>query len=122
MNNEENKGTLSPITFKGKSNVGLLTTSRILKPVVPPTGRDGSQLSGEREAGYMSSGPQIFNSGYVSQGGQSDNESARLSNVNTFKYNGPSSATKNLAPIIKKVPAAGVGATMDYSSPAEQRI
>ena len=25
--------------------------------------------------------------GYISQGGVSDNESARLSNVNTFKYN-----------------------------------
>ena len=46
-----------------------------------------------------------------------------MSNVNTYKYNGPNSATKNnLAPIIKKVsPPAGLGATMDYSNFSDQQ-
>lgn len=103
--------------------VGGNTTGRILKPVVPPKGRDGSQISAERESGYMSQGPHIFNSGYVSQGGQSDAESARLSNVNNYKYNGPNSASKGLAPIIKKVSPilAGLGATMDYSTFSDQQ-
>ena len=51
---------------------------------------DGSVTSG-REDGYTSCGAgSIFNAGYLSQGGgQSDNESVRLSNANTYKYNGP---------------------------------
>ena len=65
---EENKlAPLSPVSVKNKSLVGGNTTGRILKPVVPPNkGRDGSHLSAERESGYMSQGPHIFNSGYVS--------------------------------------------------------
>ena len=69
-------------------------------------------MSADRDPGYMSQGHHL---GYASQGGQSGVESARLSNVNTFKYNGPSSATKNLAPLIRKV-SPGLGVTMDYSS------
>jgi len=65
---EENKlAPLSPVSTKNKSMVSGNTTGRILKPVVPPNkGRDGSHLSAERESGYMSQGPHIFNSGYVS--------------------------------------------------------
>lgn len=61
----------------------------ILKPVMPPQRRDGSQYSGNEE-GYTSTGVgSIFNAGYLSQGGgQSDGESVRLSNVNSYKYNG----------------------------------
>lgn len=68
IDNEENKlSPLSPVATKNKSMVGGSTTGRILKPVVPPNrGRDGSQISAERESGYMSQGPHIFNSGYVS--------------------------------------------------------
>ena len=48
--------------------------------------------------------------GYVSQGGVSDNESARLSNVNTFKYNNINSlnirkvSPDSMLPIINKMP------------------
>lgn len=55
----------------------------ILKPVIPPKRRDGSQYSGldQIEGGYASTGQQIFNSGYISQGAsQSDGDSIRLSN------------------------------------------
>ena len=120
---------------------------KILKPV-HPINRDGSQLSGvgnrnfgnQLDAGYMSSGQQIFNSGYVSQGGNSDNESARLSNVNTFKYNGINgSATKlekmgTITSAIRKVSPNGIAGagpiggnhsinngTMDYSSANENQ-
>lgn len=105
------------MVVRGKvPNAGVAaTTGRILKPIVPPTGRDLSEKD-RSEAGYLSSGPL----GYASQGGQSDSESARLSNINNYKFNGPhNSAIKqhNLAPLIRKVspPQLG-GATMDYSS------
>ena len=80
---------------KPSHNNSSLQRPQVLKPVQPPTKRDGSHLSGSdhnltTDLGYMSQGNnQIFNQGYLSQGGQgpSDNESARLSNVNTYKYN-----------------------------------
>lgn len=63
-----------------------LKQSIVLKPVQPPKKRDASQYSGsDVNEGYVSSGQQIFNSGYISQGGvQSDNESVvRISNIHS---------------------------------------
>lgn len=54
------------------------------------------------------------NNGYVSHGQTSDAGSARLSNVNTFKYNGPN---------VRKVSPSGiVHGTVDYSSGGENKI
>ena len=54
--------------------------------------------------------------GYVSHGQTSDAGSARLSNVNTFKYNGP-------VPNVRKVSPNGIiSGTMDYSSGGENKI
>lgn len=56
-----------------------------------------------------------INNGYVSHGQTSDAGSARLSNVNTFKYNGP-------VPNVRKVSPSGIiSGTMDYSSGAENQ-
>lgn len=63
----------------------------ILKPVQPPSKREGSMVSGSERNfgadGYQSANNQLFNGGYASQGGQSDNESGRLSNPHSFKLN-----------------------------------
>ena len=43
-----------------------------------------------------------------------------MSNANNYKFNGPNSTSKNLAPIIRKVsPAAGIGGNMDYSNASD---
>lgn len=63
-----------------------------MKPVQPPSKRDGSMISGSERNyngdGYQSANNQLFNNngGYMSQG-QSDNESGRLSNPQSYKLN-----------------------------------
>lgn len=80
---------LSPGPSSQQSNT--IQRPSILKPVQPPSKRDGSMVSGsERNIqadGYQSASNQLFNGGYMSQGGQSDNESGRLSNPHSFKLN-----------------------------------
>mgnify|MGYP007004428958 CR=1 FL=1 len=103
----------------------------ILKPVKAPSGgaRNHSIVSGSERFGAgdlntpvkgIGSGmshqisPKSVMNGYMSHG-QSDAGSARLSNVQTFKYN----------PInnIRKVsPQAGTIGTMEYSSGGEQKM
>ena len=81
----------SPVTIQF-SNQKIPQRPGILKPVQPPKKRDGSQYSGSdgrnyNDLGYMSQASAgLF--GYTTQGVGSDNESARMSNLNTFKYNG----------------------------------
>ena len=53
------------------------------------------------------------NNGYVSHGQTSDAGSARLSNVNTFKYNGPATNVRKVSP------NGIVSGTVDYSSAGE---
>ncbi len=84
---------MPPGLSPGHSSVQSNPVSRpsILKPVQPPTKRDGSMVSGSERNfaadGYQSASNQLFNGGYMSQGGQSDNESGRLSNPHSYKLN-----------------------------------
>ena len=87
-----------------KAPSNQIARPNILKPVQPPVKRDSS-MNGKDQIGYQSGGNYQSNL----SGGQSDNESARLSNVNTYKYNKlnmPNS--ENLTQNIRKVsPAVG---------------
>jgi hypothetical protein len=55
------------------------------------------------------------NNGYMSHGQTSDAGSARLSNVNTFKYNGPSTNVRKVSP------NGIISGTMEYSSGGENQ-
>ena len=63
----------------------------ILKPVQPPSKRDGSMVSGSERNfngdGYQSANNQLFNGGGYMSNNQSDNESGRMSNPNSYKLN-----------------------------------
>ena len=47
----------------------------------------GSERNFNQADGYQSANNQLFNGGYMSQGGQSDNESGRLSNPHSYNLN-----------------------------------
>lgn len=59
-------------------------------------------------------GTQSLMNGYMSHGAASDAGSARLSNINTFKYNNPMTNIRKVSP--------QAGNTMDYSSGAENKL
>ena len=100
MIDQQRQTQLSPVINKGlppgmspspgsvQSNT--ITRPSILKPVHPPSKREGSMVSGSERNfagdGYQSANNQLFGQGYMSQG-QSDNESGRVSNPQNFKLN-----------------------------------
>ena len=112
---------LSPVIQKG--HLAPPDKPGILKPVKGPSGGRGH--SGSERMGYDLSTPQkmpgsmmhnispkstLGGNGYMSQ---SDAGSARLSNVQTFKYN-PVANIRKVSP--------QVGNTMEYSSGGEQKF
>lgn len=71
------------------------------------------------ESGYASSGHHIFNAGYVSQGPNSDTESIRLSNFNTYKYNNAANNLNTITQNIRKISPNGIINAMNQASPSE---
>ena len=104
-----------------------------MKPVQPPSKRDGSMVSGSERnfaaEGYNSANNQLFGQGYLSQG-QSDNESGRISNPQNYKINNLNirKVSPNQGGSLIQQPlgnlngAQGVGGPLEqYSNPADQR-